>query len=65
MRAQLGVYRNVKVCLSDTMMSLDSVWNLDSLYGLREVPEASARNLLECLDFHITQDGLTYEKLEQ
>ena len=31
--------------------------------GLQEVPEANASNLFECLDFHITQAGLSYEKL--
>ena len=31
--------------------------------GLQEVPEANASNLFECLDFHITQAGLGYEKL--
>ena len=31
--------------------------------GLQEVPQATASNLFECLDFHLKQDGLTYEKL--
>ena len=31
--------------------------------GLQEVPEANASNLFECLDFHITQASLSYEKL--
>ena len=31
--------------------------------GLQEVPEANASNLLECLDFHMIQAGLSYEKL--
>ena len=31
--------------------------------GLQEVPEANDSNLFECLDFHITQTGLTYDKL--
>ena len=31
--------------------------------GLQDVPEANASNLFECLDFHLSQAGLTYEKL--
>ena len=31
--------------------------------GLQEVPEANDSNLFECLDFHLTQAGLTYDKL--
>jgi len=31
--------------------------------GLQEVPEANASNLFECLDFHIKQAGLGYEKM--
>ena len=34
-----------------------------SFLGLQEVPEGNASNLFECLDFHITQVGLGYEKL--
>ena len=31
--------------------------------GLQEVSVANASNLFECLDFHITQDSLSYDKL--
>ena len=30
---------------------------------LQEVPEANASNLFQCLDFHMAQDGLSYDKL--
>ena len=31
--------------------------------GLQEVPQANASKLFECLDFHVIQAGLSYEKL--
>ena len=31
--------------------------------GLQEVPQATASNLFECLDFHITHAGLGYKKI--
>ena len=31
--------------------------------GLQEVPEANASNFFECLDFHMVQDGLSYDRL--
>ena len=31
--------------------------------GLQEVPEANASNFFECLDFHMAQDGLSYDIL--
>ena len=34
-----------------------------SFMGLQEVPQATASNLFECLDFHITQAGLGYKKI--
>ena len=33
------------------------------ILGLQEVPQANASNLFDCLDFHITQAGLSYKKL--
>ena len=59
MKVQTGVFRNLKVLLSD-----ESYLRLENGFlGLQEVPQANASNLFECLDFHLTQDGISYDKL--